>query len=451
METCQANQRSFFSIILTSMILLGILFASSSIGNYYTVKENWGEYRCQVEYMLLASLFGHDTMENLQFCLQGGFNSRASVSVSPFYGILSGFTGVLATLLSSINSVRMVFSTLIGNISKVFSEFSGRMKALMYRIQYSAQRLKFLMSRVFGTMYAMMYMGFSGIKAGQNFTNTTIFKFMAFMACFPPETLLDVNGSPKQMKDVVIGDMIDGVRVTGTVSILGDGQQMIDFRGAEGGGAGVTVSATHYLQENGKWILSGDSAHGKKGEIWSGGVDRPLRCLITSTHTLPIAGRVFSDYHETEAADEETMEKNLKRINGLTRLHTYHAYKNYITGVDPATELRLEDGTYCPANLIQLGMKVRHGTITAIIVRECTTFTEHKGERFAYATALWKGAWVRGEAVSSHPGLCISFAVSDSAILETRAGTLFRDMFELHDLSIQTSYESAMKAEPVHV
>jgi len=436
------------------MILLGILLASSSMANYYTVKENWGEYRCQVEYMLLASLFGHDTMENLQFCLQSGFNSRASVSVAPFYGILSGFTGVLATLLSSINSVRMVFSTLIGNISKVFSEFSGRMKALMYRIQYSAMRLKFLMSRIFGTMYAMMYMGFSGIKAGQNFTNTTIFKFMAFMACFPPETLLVVNGSPKQMKDVVIGDMIEGVRVTGTVSILGDGQQMIDFRGAgaEAEGQGLTVSATHYLHENGKWILSGESSQGKKGEVWSGGIDRPLRCLVTSTHTLPIGGRLFSDYQETEAADEETMEKILKRINGLTRLHTYHTYKNYITGVDPETELCLEDGTYCPAKSITLGMKVRHGTITAIIVRECTTFTEYKGERFGYATAVWKGAWVRGEAVSSHPGLCISFAVSDSAILETRAGTLFRDMFELHDLSIQTSYESAMKAaKPVHV
>jgi hypothetical protein len=436
-EKCNdSNKPTFVAMIITTLILMGLLFGSSKAGDYYIVKNNWGEYRCQMEIMLFASMFGHDTMENLQFCLGSGFNARAAVSVSPFYGILAGFTTTLMTLLSSINSVRMVFANLVGSISQVFGEFSGRVEALMYRIQASAIRIKFLMSRVFGTMYSIVYMGMSGIKATQNFSNTPIFKFMTWMSCFPPETPLAMKEKGTIMlKDVQIGDVFEnGPRVTGTVRILGDGQQMVDIEDC-------SVSASHYIYENRKWILSMYSKRGKKGDIWSGGTARPLTCLVTSNHTLPIGDLLFSDYHETESADQATMSRIIDQLNGGS---STHSYKNYITGVAPDTEILLEDGTYCPAHSIQLGTRVRHGTIMAIMIRECSTFTEHNGERFGYATAVRKGkVWLRGDTMIVETGLCINFAVSPSAILQTRANQ-FRDMFELHDLNIQNEYAKEM-------
>ena len=438
MDKCDtSNNPSFVAIIFTSFLLICLLFGSSKVGDYYTVKENWGEYRCQVEIMLFASLFGHDTMENLQFCLGQGFDSRAANSVNPFYGILAGFTTTLMTLLSSINSIRMVFANLVGSISQVFSEFSGRVQSLMHTIQSSAIRMKFLMSRVFGTMYSIVYMGMSGIKAGQNFSNTTIFKFMSFMSCFPPETPLFIQDRGiTEMKDVALGDIMeDGSRVTGTVSILGDGQDMVRI-------GEVMVSGTHYIRENGKWILSRSSSRGKPGGVWQGGIQRPLSCLVTSNHKICLGNLVFSDYHETEDADRSTMNRILGRLNGGDI--PLHLHENYITGVDPGTDILLEDGTYCPAYLITLGTRVKHGIITAIMVRECKTFTEYNGERFGYATAIWKRkAWIRGEEMIIDSGLCITFAVSESAIIETRRN-MCRDMFELHDLDIQIDYADAM-------
>lgn len=439
MEACESKQPSFVALFITTFLLVSILFGTSKVGDYYTVKQNWGQYRCQAEIMLFASLFGHDTMENLSFCLGEGFNARASVSVSPFYGILSGFTTTLMTLLTSINSIRMTFANLVGSVSQVFSEFSGRVAALMYRIQGTAARMKFLMGRVFGTMYSLMFMGMSGIKATQNFSNTSIFKFIAFMACFPPETLVVLkNKGSVPMKDVVIGDTLESndARVTGTVRILGDGQRMIDM-------GGCSVSASHYVQEDGRWILSKDSRKGKQAEVWQGGIERPLTCLVTSTHTLPIGDILFSDYHETEDADRTTMNTLLQRLNG--GIASTHVHANYITGVDPATDILLEDGTYCPAHLITLGTRLRYGIIMAIIVRECSTFTTYTGETFGYATAIRKGkAWLRGDEMILRKGLCISFAVSPSAMIETRYNCI-RDMFEVHDLNIQTEYASAME------
>lgn len=439
METDTSNNPSFVAIIFTTFLLTSLLFGSSKLGDYYVVKENWGEYRCQVEIMLFASLFGHNTMENLQFCLGQGFDSRAANSVTPFYGILAGFTTTLMTLLSSINSIRMVFANLVGSISQVFSEFSGRVQSLMYTIQSSAIRMKFLMSRVFGTMYSIVYMGMSGIKAGQNFSNTTIFKFMSFMSCFPPETPLFIQGRGIiEMKDVALGDIMeDGSRVTGTVKIMGDGQEMIDM-------GQVMVSGTHYIRENGRWILARSSSRGKPGGVWNGGMERPLACLVTSNHKICLEGYEFSDYHENEDADRSTMNRILGRLNGGVSLHLH---ENYITGVDLNTDILLYDGTYCPAYLITLGTRLKHGIVTAIMVRECKTFTEYNGERFGYATAIWKGkAWVRGEEIILESGLCITFSVSDSAIIETRRN-MCRDMFEIHDLDIQTDYATAMSSE----
>jgi hypothetical protein len=397
--------------------------------------------------MLFASLFGHDTMENLEFCLGSGFNARAAKTVTPFYDTLGSFTTILSTFLSSINSVRMVFATIVGSVSQVFSEFSARVEALMFSIQSSAARMKFLMSRVYATMFSVMHMGMSGIQTFDNFTHTPIFTFMNSMACFPPETTLAVKDRGRiQMKDIRLGDILeDNIRVTGTVSILGDGQQMITMDG-------VSVSATHYIQEGGKWILSRDSVEGTKGDIWSGGVDRPLTCLVTSTNTLPIGKYTFSDYHESEDADRATMNRILGRLNGgicpSWAGGALHLHKNYITGVDPKTDILLEDGSYRPAHSITLGTRVKHGVIMGIMIRECSTFTEYKGERLGYATAVWKGkSWLRGEEMLLEPGLCITFAVHPSAIIETRYNRL-RDMFEIHDLDIQTEYDASMNQRP---
>jgi hypothetical protein len=80
-----------------------------------------------------------------------------------------------------------------------------------------------------------------------------------------------------------------------------------------------------------------------------------------------------------------------------------------------------------------------------IIVRECSTFTEYNGEKLGYATAVWKGKqWLRGKEMSIESGTCINFAVYPSAIIETRKN-LLRDMFEIHDLDIQSEYVSSMK------
>lgn len=51
-------------------------------------------------------------------------------------------------------------------------------------------------------------MALSGIQAGQNFSETIIFKFMDTF-CFAPETLIDVDGKGRiPISEVKLGDVI---------------------------------------------------------------------------------------------------------------------------------------------------------------------------------------------------------------------------------------------------
>ena len=92
----------------------------------------------------------------------------------------------------------------------------------------SAIRLKFLMGRVFGTMYSVMFMGMAGIKATQNFGNTFLFKFLDTF-CFDPDTPIYVEGKGTiPISEVKMGDELEGGgKVTSLFRFHADGQPMV--------------------------------------------------------------------------------------------------------------------------------------------------------------------------------------------------------------------------------
>jgi len=138
--------------LLTTLLFIGALVGFSKLLDVQEIKNNWEKYRCRPDVMIMADYYGHDSSDNLNFCLKNGFDKRAKEAIGPFYSYLGKFVEILMTMLSSLNSIRMIFATIVGSATKIFSEFSSRMQALLYRFQMSAIRMKMLMGRVFATM-----------------------------------------------------------------------------------------------------------------------------------------------------------------------------------------------------------------------------------------------------------------------------------------------------------
>lgn len=432
--------------LLTTLIFIGALVGFSKLMDFQAIKKDWPKYRCRPDVMLMADFYGHNSTENLEYCLKGGFDARASGVIAPFYTYLKNFVNILLTLLQSINSIRMIFATIVGSVTQVFSEFSGRIQALFYRIQMTAIRMKFLMSRVFAMMYAIMFMGMSGIKATQNFSNTFLFRFLDTF-CFPPWTPIKLkDGSTKMIKDIAIGDVLeDGDEVTATFQFSADGQEMVTFPG------GVKVSTNHYVQHEGAWIKAVDHPESIEIGPWSGGNNDPLICLNTDTHKFKVDRWIFRDYDETKEGDEQAMRKAEEILNGKPAISRV---TNSDMACSPLTLIKMKNGDSVPASQIKLGDELSHGNVVGIVKKEVEEYCVVDGVSFASGTLLWKdNSWKRAADIAEttvlEPAVFYSFVVSPSATIETSSGLIFRDYVEVHSPDMELSYTEALAKQPV--
>jgi hypothetical protein len=429
--------------LIVTLIFIGALVGFSKIVDIQKVKDNWETYRCRPDVMLMADYYGHDSGENLGYCLKNGFDKRAMEAISPFYTYLGKFVEVLMTMLNSINSIRMIFATIIGSATQIFTEFSGRIKALFYRFQMVAIRMKMLMGRVFATMYAVIFMGMAGIKATQNFGNTFLFKFLDTF-CFDPDTgIVLQNGTQIPIKEVKVGDYLrGGQKVTATFQFAADGQEMVVLDG-------ILVSTNHYIRFQDKWIEAKDHPDAIPAKDWSGGNVRPLICLNTDTHTIPIGKYIFSDYDETSEGDEAAMKMATDILNGKAAPPQKGSSE---MACGPQTLIKTVYGLV-PADQITLGTVLSHGTVVGLVKKECRSICRINGESFAAGTCIWSpehNRWLRAfqlskPAIMPTPFVFYSFVVTPSATIETQS-TVFRDYVEVHSKDMEASYSAAINA-----
>ena len=447
-------------VITTLIFIFGIL-AISKISDFEEVKSNWAKYRCRIDVMMMADYYGHDSGENFGFCLKEAFEGRAKEALGPFYVYLGKFVNVLMTMLSSLNSIRMIFATIVGSATQIFSEFSERIQALFNRFQMSAIRMKMLMGRVFATMYAIIFMGMSGLKGMSNLGNTFLFKFLDTF-CFDPDTRIDLEcGKSLRIQDVKIGDILKGGhRVTATFQFAADGQEMVRFprqsrqsRQSED----ILVSTNHYILHNSRWILSNDHPLSIPTESWMGGEKRPLICLNTDTHIIPIGEYIFRDYDETSEGDSAAMALATNMLNGGNYNKEYETTMNSEMACHPKTLLKTKDNKHnkhnlIPASEVILGTELSHGMVVGIVKKECTEVCEINGDILASGTCIWseeQNIWTRAffikEPVKIPPTELYSFVVTPSACIETSSGTVFRDYVEVHSKDMESPYSDALE------
>ena len=425
-----------------TLIFIGALVGFSKMADLEEVKKNWGKYRCRPDVMLMADYYGHDSSENMEFCLKSGFDFRSAGAVLPFYRYLKSFVDVLMNMLSSLNSIRLTFATIVGSVTNVFSEFSSRIKSLFFNVQVTAIRMKMLMGRIFATLNSIIFMGMAGIKATTNFGNTFLFKFLDTF-CFDPDTLVLMKKGAVKIRDVAIGDMfISGERVTATFAFKADGQTMVNL-------GGITVSTNHYVKYKNKWIKASAHPDAQTVADWAGGVERPLICLNTDKHSFPIGPYVFSDYDETAEGDVQAMEMAMNMLNGPSV--SMNKPTNSEMACDKETLIQTSS-VPVQASQITLGTPLTQGEIIALIRKECHEICTYKGERFAPGTAIWSDSelrWVRAAELSKpvsldRPEILYSFVVSPSACITTARGTVFRDYVEVHTPDLELPYAASL-------
>jgi len=435
----------FLFFVITVLLIVGVVFILASVDTK-EISENWPKYRCSPSIMPFAGLYGHDTNENFQFCMKNMFQVQATSILVPFTSILATFIGTLSTLIQNANSMRVQLATLVGGVSTITREFQDRITQIMFRTQITASRIRFLMNRMFATFYAMIYMGVSGITAVTSFGDTFLFKFLDTF-CFPPETLVEIEGYEEAIpiRQVKIGDRFKKTKesVTAVFQFYADGQPMVKFQD------GTEVSTNHYVQYKNLWVQARDHPDAKLHGVWKGGYERPLICVNTANHIIPVGKQVFLDYDETESGDKETMKWVEASLNGEFRTRSIVNTQEYSPSIFGETKVKLSTQEVKSANSIGLGDELSTGKVVGIIKKQVSRVCKvNEKEWVGEATLLWDpetNAWIRANNLYEVqnlelPKIFYSFVVTPTAQIELESGFHVRDYMEIQSPDSEVIY-----------
>jgi hypothetical protein len=445
--------------LLLIIVTVGGYIALENSSDLVNIQNNWGEYRCQPQFMLLAGLFGQDVNENFQFCIQQIIQDSTKGVTGPFVQGMGGFTTILMNLMNSANSFRTMLATLLGGIVKIIQEFKARMTALMSRIKITASRMRAMMYRIYGTMFAVIYMGMSAQTGIANFGDTFIFKFIdAF--CFPPEQIIELyDDSGIRIIDIEVGDILKGGhRVTTIYRFAADGQSMVTLDN-------VTVSSNHFVRHGSKWILAKDHPDALEALDWDGGIERPLICLSTDTHKIPIEKYMFADYDETDEGNISTQEWVAGCLNGTVsgtvsgtvggtvRRSTPHPDTSYEVGSPSSTRIKTLRGLVKLSDIKLGDMITERSKVVGIQISSDTEFCRlPDGQYISRGALLWsmeRGQWLRAYTMYPIDMLSkeiqtIALFVSPGAQYELEGGYIVRDAMEVYSPDTKRSYAEAL-------
>ena len=169
---------SFLIFVVFGIIFLGLVLATMA----KNIEKNWPKYKCNPIVIPMAGFLGKDAIQNFTECvgeIQGGF---MDIFLGPMKYIMSMLVNMGSTLTDSINSLRLMFSSLVDGILGMFGGIIGLFLNISIQFQQILINIKDLIMKLLGTVYSigMIIDGFG--KTAGNINNGPIGDILIFFA-----------------------------------------------------------------------------------------------------------------------------------------------------------------------------------------------------------------------------------------------------------------------------
>jgi hypothetical protein len=365
--------------------------------------------------------------------------------------------------METVNSVILSVATLGGGINVVMQDFVTRISQFFASLRMNFMYMKNLFTRLYSIFMSMLFMGQSTIIGGVSFANTSLFGFLDTF-CFPENTLiLTKDHGEIPISKIKIGDTLlpTNSKVTSTMKFYAKGQSMVAFYRRGFTQKPIYVSTNHFIKYNDKWIKARDHPDAIRCLEWTGDIDKPLICLNTDTHEIPIQDLIFSDYDEIDSANNAAMKELEQQINSeKNTFDTKYPFTEASPSISANTLIRVKRNNkyeYVHAKDIKIGDILTTGScISGIIKKEITEYTNISDDMtLAAATLLWIPAdnkWKRAGTLypikkSDTPQVFYAFIAAGNSIIELDNNIYIRDYMEVCSPDSEKQYETAMKAK----
>ena len=445
--------KTIIVFVLVTAVQIGLLVGALQLNMFADIKKNFEKYRCNPLFMPFVGNFGYNPVDNFNFCVQSIFNFKAAEVFAPVYSILETFQGVLATVVNSAMSIRGMFANFLGGVEQFIASVRNKIQFLMNNVRMSFIRILNLMGKVYGSMFAVLFMGQSAMTAAFNLADNDLVKFL-FEFCFAPDTLVKMaDGTHKAIKDVVIGDVLAEVPnnkspvVTSVFRFAGGSTPMVRI-------GDVVVSGAHYVLAGSAGMVPAE-AHPEAR--WAASVPE-LVCLNVSGHRFRVGADdlLVADYdeHDTPAVVAGTQRMAESALNGGSGSGDEEPVMDYSLGISGSTEVCMADGGWKRMDAIAIGDDVQYsGKVLGVVSEQCdTTVVSPSGIVFSGAQLVydvdsnqWKRSanhWSRGPAGGAKK--LYTIFTKNSGVISIRKGTateFIRDYREAPLPEMESAYE----------
>lgn len=435
---------SILTFSLVTLVFIGITVLIFSMSNLTEISKNFAKYRCNPLMMPFAGQFGYDSKENFNFCISSILNNKAAEIFSPLYGLLSQFVGILTVMMNATLGIRKLFSNFFLSVNNFVGNVRNKIQNLLLEIRMSFLKLNNLMGRVFGTMFAVIFMGTSALTAANNTANNDLVKFLSEF-CFDPSTPIQLEGGTyKKISEIRIGDRLARTKsgntpiVTSTFVFDGQKTPMVSIDD-------VVLSEEHYVSFEDGWIPAESHPRASPAESRN-----TLICLnvtgnefyVGESHLL---ARDYDEHNQSHIA-KTVQNIAIKALNGACDAMPAD---DYSLGFDSVFEIRMKNGAWKPATLVRIGDVLESGASVVGIVRErCGETVElPTGGKVSLAQLVFDGKrWIRAGAANfakCGSQVLIQLLTSNCGVITARYGDVvyyLRDYREVPLPEMETPY-----------
>jgi hypothetical protein len=434
-------------LVATLLASFGFLYAYG-MAHLQEIKENWVSYRCNPIYMPMAGAVGSDIGKNFMFCTMQSVNKYAGFIMDPIYKNFAILTGIINSILDSINSLRQYVTGAADGFLGIIRNTFGKIQNTFGTTIQMVNRVRTLMNRMVGVFAVIMNIVSTGIYTGESVSNGPIGDAARFL-CFRSSTPVMTDHGYMPIVCVEPGMRLsDGQLVKSTMRFDGRATPMCQLGKA-------VVSANHKVLYNGNWIRVEDHPHAIPAESYG-----TLVCLNTENHTIPIGQTLFMDYEETD--NPRILSEFFRRVETYYgTAHSPEKTKNPLkyryTGVTPGTHVITDTGSLRRAADISIGDYIRYGDrVIGILYHDVDRISTYRGVTFA------TGTWVRTQrgvepllkgTSTDNKTRCIQFLTEKGClgVYSDRGETLILDDHEVPSDEIHDWRDNEVQKEPIVV
>jgi hypothetical protein len=302
---------------------------------------------------------------------------------------LGNFTEVITLIVNVTLGIRKLFSNFLLGVNGFVRSVRDRIQSVLFSIRMNFIKLNNLMGRVYGTMFAVIFMGMSAMTAGFNIADNDLIKFL-FEFCFDPNTVVTKYGGEQvKIRDLQIGDRLldfagNPVVVTSTFQFDGSNTPMVNLHG-------TTVSAQHYVLYEQSMIPAGE--HPDAVVVNS---IPELICINVSGNRFIIGEDIFADYDEHCDA-RITQEAKIMAEKALNAVSIRSNSTTYDLGIDPNAFIKMNDGSNKQIQDVQIGdILANAGKVLGIVSEKCEHTCLLEGIVLSSDSLVWnENKWVR--------------------------------------------------------